>query len=187
MNYQQFLFEEIHNQKQQPWRSWCYGLMVAMRESPHSLGLLSISSESDSMLVDAGITTMCWISSRWAIQIRLKTHTHDSSWHSKKVPHEETYLFLNIVHKFWFKNTFDLVSTNSSSSNAIYSIKFEHPISEIWFIYWHGCKCIVARQFAVFWCFLATLHDDHLIAAVNFGIENVALICICFKFKFGVS
>ena len=122
MNYQQFLFEEIHNQKQQPWRSWCYGLMVAMRESPHSLGLLSISSESDSMLVDAGITTMCWISSRWAIQIRLKTHTHDSSWHSKKIPHEETYLFSNIVHKFWFKNTFDLVCTNSSSSYAIYSI-----------------------------------------------------------------
>ena len=49
-------------------------------------------------------------------------------------------IITNICHQFCFKNTHYLVSPISSSSNASDSIKFEHPIPDIWSIYWHGCE-----------------------------------------------
>ena len=47
-----------------------------------------------------------------------------------KVPHEQTF-FKNIPHTFCLKIKLYLVSPVSSLSNAFYSIKFEHPIPEI--------------------------------------------------------
>ena len=52
-----------------------------------------------------------------------------------KVPHEETFSFFNISHTCCLKNALYLISPICSSSNAFYSIKFEHPIPEIWSIY----------------------------------------------------
>ena len=52
-----------------------------------------------------------------------------------KVPHEDTFLLLNISRQIYFKNTQCMVSLIRSWSNVFDVIKFEHPIPEIWSIY----------------------------------------------------
>ena len=49
-------------------------------------------------------------------------------------------IFYKYFPQICFQNTHYAVSPISSSSNAFYFMKSEHPLPEIWSIYRHECK-----------------------------------------------
>ena len=87
----------------------------------------------------------------------------------KRCPHEETELLQIFLTHFISKMHFIGFSPVSPSSNAIYSIKFEHSILEIWSVYWYECKYSVVtfQHYNV----VNELSWWPLIAAVKWGIE----------------